>query len=119
MQTNIAVTIWGNRISPVFDAASTLLIVSVKGKQIVHRDYKRVDFEELPSGFAVFEQCGVDTLICGAITQDQSDYIKRRNICLIPFISGQTEKVLDTYLNRDACLSNYLMPGTDLPDRAE
>jgi hypothetical protein len=40
---NIAITIWGNRISPVFDASKTLLIVKIDNGEIV--DQVIIDFQ--------------------------------------------------------------------------
>ena len=35
----IAVTIWGNRVSPVFDAAKKLLVVDIKKQKIINKQY--------------------------------------------------------------------------------
>ena len=35
----IAITIWGNRISPVFDAARTLLVARIENRTILKKRY--------------------------------------------------------------------------------
>ena len=36
----VALTAWGDRISPVFDSAHTLLIAEIKNKQIISKHYE-------------------------------------------------------------------------------
>ena len=63
----IAITIWGNRISPVFDAATKLLVVEISSDEIVNQTIRTFQAAK----FNLFQQLLVEMdsqlLICGAI----------------------------------------------------
>ena len=64
----MALTVWGNRISPVFDAAHMLLVVEVENTKIISRRYEPF-YPELPTRLALrLAEMNVATLICGAIS---------------------------------------------------
>jgi predicted Fe-Mo cluster-binding NifX family protein len=107
----IAITIWGNRISPVFDSAHTLMIVQVENLTIINREF--VDFDprissQIASILSAFQ---IDALICGAITELQSKIIEKTGIKLISFIAGNVEEVLMSLLKKPHRISEFLMPG--------
>ncbi len=111
----LAVTIWGNRISPVFDAAGTLLIAEVQDGTIVNKTYKPFRPEPAADMIDMLKQAGVSTLICGAISTGPADLITEHGICLVPFITGNALAVLDTYVTRKVIDSKYVMPGCPSP----
>lgn len=39
----IALTIWGNRISPVFESAQNLLIVRIENQKVIDKAYETFD----------------------------------------------------------------------------
>mgnify|MGYP002630601282 CR=1 FL=1 len=95
----IALTIWGNRISPVFDSAKTLMIVDLENLKTSDRVYKRFDPQDLKQILPILEKYKIDILICGAITDDRSVFIEQNGSVLIPFIFGNTDKILATLTN--------------------
>jgi predicted Fe-Mo cluster-binding NifX family protein len=110
-KVKIAITIWGNRISPVFDSAHTLMIVQVENLTIINREF--VDFDprissQIASILSAFQ---IDALICGAITELQSKIIEKTGIKLISFIAGNVEEVLMSLLKKPHRISEFLMPG--------
>ena len=44
---NIAMTVWGDRVSPVLDCARTLLVAEVEHGRILSRSYQRFDADSL------------------------------------------------------------------------
>ncbi len=107
----IAITIWGNRISPVFDSANTLMIAQVDNSKIVSRiieDFNPTITTQIAS---VLKNYLIDVLICGAITEFQSEIIEQGGIKLVSFVSGDTEKVLASYVKEPHLIANFLMPG--------
>ncbi|MCP3940441.1 MAG: dinitrogenase iron-molybdenum cofactor biosynthesis domain-containing protein [Desulfobacteraceae bacterium] len=110
----IALTIWGNRISPVFESANTLMIVDVENLKINSRVYERFDPQISKFFLQVLQKNKIDILICGAITDAQSTFIKQNEIGLIPFISGNADRVVDTLINEKHRISDFLMPGVVL-----
>ena len=108
---NIAMTIWGNRVSPVFDSASTLMIARVEGSKITRRKIKSFDPSVSSQITAILNEYEVDALICGAITEIYSKPIEQSGVKLISFISGNADKVLGSYIDTPGRILDYLMPG--------
>ena len=107
----IALTIWGNRISPVFDSAKNLLIVDVKNSKITRRVYEQFN-PHVPSHITTaFQNYKIHILICGAISDDDMTLVAQNGIELISFVTGNVDKVLAAFINDREQISEYLMPG--------
>ncbi|MEE4166305.1 MAG: NifB/NifX family molybdenum-iron cluster-binding protein [Desulfocapsaceae bacterium] len=106
----VAITVWGNRISPVFDSAQTLLLAEIRGKQIVD---KKIEFMPLLVPVSIARkivELGPDSLICGAISRQPAKIIEDAGITLVPFISGKAEPILRAYA-RNLEINRFCMPG--------
>lgn len=110
----IAITIWGNRISPVFDSADTLMIAEIKNSQIVSRIFEAFDPKASTQINSFFNHHKIDAFICGAITNIQSRQIEESGVQLISFITGNADKVLVSYIKKPQRISDFLMPGAIL-----
>ncbi|MCK5098006.1 MAG: hypothetical protein KAR45_07870, partial [Desulfobacteraceae bacterium] len=107
----VALTIWGNRISPVFDSARKLLIVEVNNNEVVSRQYELFN-SEMDSNLAEsLNGLGINVLICGAISRRFSDIIETSEIKLIPFITGHVDVVLESYMKNSRIVADFFMPG--------
>lgn len=107
----IAVTIWEDRISPVFDASRRLLIVDIEKAGIGERSLLMFD-PERPSGLVkTLANLGVEVLICGAISQLPATIINAADITLMPFITGKVDRVLAAFARGEALEPTFLMPG--------
>jgi predicted Fe-Mo cluster-binding NifX family protein len=107
---NVAITVWGNRISPVFDAAQTLLVAAVQDGRVLDR--KTVNFR---SGYfshflGLVEEMDVQVLICGALCKGPVKAIEAKNIEVLPFMTGEVETVLEIFIS-GADLTPFFMPG--------
>lgn len=107
---NIAITIWGDRISPVFDSAQTLMVVGADGGQIT--DKKMVSFRSdfFTQFLGLLEQMEVRVLICGALCKGPVKVLESRGVVVFPFMTGEVDKVLEIFL-QGADLSGCFMPG--------
>jgi predicted Fe-Mo cluster-binding NifX family protein len=107
----VAVTVWEDRISPVFDASRRLLIAEIENARIKKRSYVIFD-PELPSNLAkTLEALDVPVLICGAVSQDPANRINACGITLIPFIAGEVDRVLEAYAKGNSLAPTFVMPG--------
>jgi predicted Fe-Mo cluster-binding NifX family protein len=106
----VAITIWGNRISPVFDSARTLLIAEVEGDEIVNRRIERMDGTLFSRVLELLESLEVDVLICGALSAGTAALIEAVRIEVIPFIAGDAEEILSFYVDGED-LAEFIMPG--------
>ncbi len=107
----MALTVWGNRISPVFDAANMLLVVEIENTKIISRRYEPF-YPELTTRLAVrLTEMNVTILICGAISEMPANVLEANDIKLIPFITGDTDDVIDAYVKNIPFMQAFLMPG--------
>ncbi|MEJ2657878.1 MAG: NifB/NifX family molybdenum-iron cluster-binding protein [Desulfobacterales bacterium] len=107
----MALTVWENRISPVFDAARMLLVVEIENTKIISRHYEPFH-PELPTRLVVrLAQLNVAVLICGAISEMPANILEANGIKLIPFITGDAGEVIDAYVKEVPFMPAFLMPG--------
>jgi predicted Fe-Mo cluster-binding NifX family protein len=107
----VAIPIWEDKISPVLDTASRLLIVEIKDRNVASRFEIYLDEQDMSRRCFRIRGLEVDTLICGAISHHFARMLVGSGIDLIPEISGRTEEVLKAYLQGDLFSSKFLMPG--------
>ena len=106
----VAITVWGNRISPVFDSAQTLLLADIRDKKIVNRTLEFIPLLVPLSIARKIVELGPDSLICGAISQQPAKIIEDAGITLVPFISGRADTILQAYA-QDLEINRFCMPG--------
>ncbi|MBK5100859.1 MAG: NifB/NifX family molybdenum-iron cluster-binding protein, partial [Desulfobacteraceae bacterium] len=94
----IAIPVWEDKVSPVLDTASTLLIVEVEDQKEASRFEKFLDAHDLSLRCLKIKDLGIDILICGAISRQFSDMLTASGMDIIPWISGHPEDVLKAYL---------------------
>ncbi len=111
----LSITIWGNRISPVFDSANTLMIAQIDGSNVVHRQFEKFNPKQIHQIASTLNNFQIDVLICGAITEIQSQIIEKAGIALFSFITGNADKTLVSLLKKPNQISKFLMPGS-IPD---
>ena len=105
----IAITIWGTRISPVFDSAKSLLVVDTHGSEI---ETERVSFDaRLFNRFLLLmRELEVQVLICGALCEGSAKILEAHGIEVLSFLTGEVKQVLECYLQgRD--LAVFSLPG--------
>jgi predicted Fe-Mo cluster-binding NifX family protein len=107
----VAIPLWQGRVSPVFDEASSILVVDVvEGREkcrqkeglLVHNSYERAQ---------LLRRLSVEVLICGMISQAQQAALGSVGIRIIPHICGRLEEVIAAYLDGRIESGALLMPG--------
>ncbi|MCP3925273.1 MAG: dinitrogenase iron-molybdenum cofactor biosynthesis domain-containing protein [Desulfobacterales bacterium] len=106
-----AITIWGDRISPVFDSASAILIVEIIENRIVNRSTEMFSPGFLNVLTKRLNELNVSTIICGAISEAPAHTIENKGFHLIPFITGSVTEVLLNYEKGESITPKFLMPG--------
>ena len=107
----VAITSWGNRISPVFDSSHMLLVAEIIDSTITDRCIEPFNSSMPLNLVNRLKELDVIALICGAITTKPAKVIEASGIKLIPFIGGNIDKVLQTYARDQTLSPKYLMPG--------
>ncbi len=107
---NIAITIWGFRVSPLFDASGKLLIVDPdQGGVRMERQFE-VSHLSLMEKCHLLQQQAVNVLICGAISHTCFNRVTAAGIEVIPLICGDIKKVLAAYLNHSLENASFFLP---------
>jgi len=107
----IAITIWGNRISPVFDAAGTLLVAQIENRMIIKKTYKSFNPAIPYDLIKILKKMQISVLICGAISTKPADLIVENDIKLVSFVTGNAIKLLDNFAHKQTIEKTFMMPG--------
>jgi predicted Fe-Mo cluster-binding NifX family protein len=107
----IAIPIWNDSVSNVFDFAGKLLLVDIKnGKQISQSEVS-LQAESLPERAGRLRDLGVNVLVCGAISQALANMVTASGIQVLPYVTGRFDDVLQAYLTGQLMQPQFTMPG--------
>jgi len=107
----VAVPVYADRISPVFDAAAYLLIIDVaNGEEISRRRMLIQEPEPLRRARCV-AGLGVDVLICSAISRPLEVMLGSFGVRVIARKYGSVEEVLQAYISGQLTEEAFMMPG--------
>jgi predicted Fe-Mo cluster-binding NifX family protein len=109
----IAISIWEDKISPVLDTASRLLIIDAETQKISSRFEADLFEQDLYQRCSFIRKLDIDVLICGAVSRQFSGMLKASGIKIISGISGPAEDVLDVFLRGALLHSGFFMPGSE------
>lgn len=107
----VAVTVWEDRISPVFDASRRLLIAEIENDRVTDRSYVFFDPGRPANLAKTLAMLDVPVLICGAVSEAPATSINAGGITLIPFIAGEVDRVLEVYAKGSPLAPTFAMPG--------
>lgn len=108
----IAITIWEDKISPVLDTASRLLIIDKDAKNESSRFKADLIEQDMSKRCSFIRDLDIDVLICGAVSRQLSGMLQASGINIISGISGPAEDVIEAYLNGILLRSGFFMPGS-------
>lgn len=106
----VAIPVWEDRISPVFDAARTFLVADIEDGRVTGRRLLLSGSGRQADVVHLLLEAEVQILICGAISREPARLIEERGIRLIPFIAGMAEQVLTSFVCGSS-ITTYRMPG--------
>lgn len=107
----IALSVWKDCISTVFDAADQLLVVEKDGNGALKRTTIRINSADGPSRATQLKDTGIDILICGAISRPQEAAILAAGITVYPFVRGPVQQVIAAYENGQLHSTVFTLPG--------
>ena len=114
MQTDLtmAVPVHANRVSPLFDTATTLLIVKISNGEEKERRFIPIEHQPSPTRPKYIEHLGVNVLVCGAISASLHRQIEFLKIQVIPCIAGDADDVVAAYIGKRLLKGQgFMMPG--------
>ncbi|MDZ7860781.1 MAG: NifB/NifX family molybdenum-iron cluster-binding protein [Candidatus Krumholzibacteriota bacterium] len=130
--SRIAITIWNDRISPVFESAGRIILVEVEQNHELSRSERELPvtpFHEAERGnynrsfsprfdeglvckkIERLRELDVDILVCGAISNFTAGLVSSAGIEIIGWISGYKEEVIQALIRNRIGDDGFLMPG--------
>jgi predicted Fe-Mo cluster-binding NifX family protein len=107
----IAIPIWQQRVSPVLDAATRLLVVTrQRGAGARRREVVLCPLE--PEAFArSVAELHVDVLLCAALSEGLLCALRKQGVRVHPHLCGEVEAVLHAFCNHRLAGEEFRMPG--------
>jgi len=107
----IALPVWQDRVSPVFDVAGQLLLVDVAEGRELGREVEMLIEAESDARIRRLMEMGIETLICAGISQPLETDLANRGIRVVARICGNVEEVLSAFLAGQLGEARFAMPG--------
>ena len=107
----IALPVFQNEISSVFDFACELLIIQVDQNKEVHRQSFHCQEDDQNTKIQLLIEHKVQLLICGAVSNFIFNRLTGYNIKVIPNISGDINSVLNAFMNNRLNEPTFQLPG--------
>lgn len=107
----IAIPLWNDCVSNVFDFAHRLLLVDIENGREVNRSEVELKAESLPQRAGSLKNLGVDVLICGAISRALACMVAASGTEVLAFVTGRVDDVLGAYLTGQLAKPQFSMPG--------
>jgi predicted Fe-Mo cluster-binding NifX family protein len=95
----IAIPVFGNRVSPRFDCANTMLLVTIRRKEIIEKKEFEIAQLNIFERVKQLANLGITKVICGGIDIFSLRLLNSHGINVIPFISGEIENVIKLFIN--------------------
>ncbi|MDI6742046.1 MAG: hypothetical protein QMD11_04825 [Smithella sp.] len=107
----IALSIWKDCISTVFDAADQLLILEPGGKNGHKRTIIKLISTDIAGRANEMKEKQIDVLICGAISRPLENLLMALGIQVHSFVRGTLEEVIYAYQNGNLQHATFALPG--------
>ena len=107
----IAVPIYNDSVSNVFDFAHRLLLVDIENGKEANRSEVALESQLLPQRASQLKSLEVDVLVCGAISRVLANMVTTSGIQVLPYVTGSIDDVLHAYLNDKLVKPEFSMPG--------
>jgi len=107
----IAIPIFHNRVSPVLDTCTRLLIIDFDGKADVEKREIPFDVYSQSERFKIVKNLNPDAIICCGISEVFDKMLQSAGIRLISGIAGDVEQVTEAFLSNRIDDPSFRMPG--------
>lgn len=111
-----ALSVWNNRIAPVFDVARRVILVDID-PLLTDFDHNEMLLPPEPDGRKVkrLAELDIDVLVCGAVSRFMETMLINAGIQVIGFVAGNYREIIDALRSGDFQSCDYAMPGCRLP----
>jgi predicted Fe-Mo cluster-binding NifX family protein len=106
-----ALTVWQGRVSPVFDVSREVLVLTIEDGAVGPRSTESIDTPTAAKKIDRLVEMGVETLICGAISEPLHHELTVRGVKVIGFVAGEIAEVVEGFLAGTLPTPLLSMPG--------
>jgi predicted Fe-Mo cluster-binding NifX family protein len=103
-----AMTVWDGRVSPVFDVSRELVILTIENGAVTERCSENIQAPSAALKIDRLTELGVETLICGAISEPLRRELVARGLKVLGFVAGEIDDVVEAFLSGGQLIA---MPG--------
>ena len=107
----IAIPLWNDCVSNVFDFAHRLLLVDIENGKEINRSEIELKADSLLQRAGRLKSLEADVLVCGAISRALAQMVTASGIQVLPYVTGRVDDVLQAYLTGQLVRPQFTMPG--------
>jgi len=107
----VGIPIWNDRVSPVLDTAGQLLTIELEGGQEISRQLITLPVTHPMQRARMLCDAGIDTLICGAVSQIVQAALVNAGVRVLPFVGGDIEEIIAAFSSGRLESNAYRLPG--------
>jgi predicted Fe-Mo cluster-binding NifX family protein len=107
----VALTVWDGHVSPVFDVSREALIFTARDGTVAARVHQNIGTPTADLKIDLLLTLGVETLICGAISEPLSRELSSRGVMVLGFVAGDIEEVVQAFIAGRLPAPALAMPG--------
>ncbi len=106
-----ALSAWDGRVAPVLDETACLQVFSLEhGELVKHEPLNLIAIEPFARAREIASS-GARTIICGAVSRSLEKALLSSGIQVIGFVRGQTDCVIQAFIQHRLRCRCYRMPG--------
>ena len=106
-----ALTVWDGRVSPVFDVSREAVILTIENGTVAARRSENIEAPTAALKIDRLMELGVETLICGAISEPLHRELTARGVRVLGFVAGEIDEVVQAFLAGTLPAPALSMPG--------
>lgn len=107
----LAVPIWQERISPVFDVAQQIVVIDLLDRREIGREDRTLTALSAEERALELKELGVEMLLCAGVSQGLEALLVSSGIRVVARICGSVEDVLAAFLTGRLGDERFAMPG--------
>lgn len=107
----VALTIWEGRISPVLDVSREALVLNLVKGRVASRSTEPLGGPDPIATLRKLVELGIETLICGAVSEPLYRELTDRGMRVIGFVSGGVDEIVAAFLAGRLNDQAFVMPG--------
>ncbi len=115
----VAIPHWQGRISPLFDAADTLLLIDIEKGRELKRTHSTLSHSDPLRRALEVSRLGADMLLCGAVSRELENALLGAGVHVVGFVCGEVEGVIAAFLDGTLADSRFHMPGREKKPQPE